>query len=94
MTLAPLLQAPAVVQLHAFSAMGAFTLGLVQFALPKGTLPHRTIGWTWVLLMLSIAASSLLIHTIWIWGAIQPDPSALGVYAGDAADCRAARPPP
>jgi len=25
--------------------MAAFVLGLVQFAAPKGTLPHRTIGW-------------------------------------------------
>ena len=31
--------------------MAAFALGIVQFAAPKGTLPHRTIGWIWVLLM-------------------------------------------
>ena len=70
MTLAPLLNAPAVIQLHAFSAMGA--LGLGQLALPKGTLPHRTTGWVWVLLMFSIAASSLFIHEMWLWGPFSP----------------------
>ena len=36
MTLAPLLNASPVIQIHAFAAMGAFALGLVQFAAPKG----------------------------------------------------------
>ncbi len=51
MSLAPLLEAPGTIPLHAFAAMAAFALGIVQFAAPKGTLPHRTIGWTWVVLM-------------------------------------------
>ena len=42
MSLAPLLNAPLAIQAHAFAAMAAFALGLVQFAAPKGTLPHRT----------------------------------------------------
>jgi uncharacterized membrane protein len=62
MTLDPLLAAPAVVQVHAFAAMAAFVLGIVQFAAPKGTLPHRTLGYTWVALMLVIAASSFAIQ--------------------------------
>ena len=72
MTLAPLLHTPAVIQLHAFSAMGALGLGLGQLALPKGTLPHRTTGWVWVLLMFSIAASSLFIHEMRLWGPFRP----------------------
>lgn len=48
MSFAPLLNAPSIIQLHAFAAMGALALGLVQFSLPKGTLPHRTMGWIWV----------------------------------------------
>ena len=48
MSLAPLLEAPGTIPLHAFAAMAAFALGIVQFAAPKGTLPHRTIGWIWV----------------------------------------------
>ena len=44
MTLAPLLTASPAIQLHAFAAMAAFALGLLQFAAPKGTMPHRTVG--------------------------------------------------
>jgi uncharacterized membrane protein len=47
---------------HAFAAMAAFALGIVQLAGPKGMLPHRTIGYVWVALMLVVAASSLAIH--------------------------------
>jgi uncharacterized membrane protein len=73
MTLAPLLAAPAIIQLHAFAAMAAFVLGIVQFASPKGTLPHRSLGWLWVLLMLGVAISSFWItsnggHYSWIHG--------------------------
>lgn len=62
MSLTPLLNAPLVIQLHAFAAMAALVLGIVQFASPKGTLPHRTVGWIWVALMTSVAVSSLWIH--------------------------------
>jgi len=64
MTLAPLLQAAPVVQIHAFAALAAFALGVVQISAPKGTIPHRTIGWIWVVLMVGIAASSFWIHSI------------------------------
>ena len=72
MSLAPLLDAPAATQLHAFAAMTAFALGLVQLVAPKGTLPHRTIGWTWVALMLIVAASSFWIHNMKLWGIWSP----------------------
>ena len=62
MSLTPLLNAAPEVQLHAFAAMAAFVLGVVQLSAPKGTLPHRTLGWIWVLLLLTISASSFLIH--------------------------------
>jgi uncharacterized membrane protein len=67
MSLAPLLNASLAIQLHAFAAMGAFVLGLVQFAAPKGTLPHRTLGFIWLALMLTVAISSFWIHSIrWV----------------------------
>jgi uncharacterized membrane protein len=47
MTLAPLLHAPTAIQVHALAAVTAFVLGLLQWALPKGTFPHRTMGWFW-----------------------------------------------
>jgi uncharacterized membrane protein len=72
MSLAPLLDAAPVIQVHAFAAMSAFGLGLIQLAAPKGTLPHRTIGWIWVVLMLTIAVSSFFIHAIRLWGPFSP----------------------
>ncbi len=64
MTFAPLFAAPPAVIIHAFAAMTAFVLGSAQLALPKGTLPHRAMGWIWVGLMAVVAASSFLIHTL------------------------------
>jgi uncharacterized membrane protein len=72
MTLAPLLNASPVIQIHAFAAMAAFVLGLVQFAAPKGTIPHRTIGWIWAVLMTVIAVSSFWIHDIRLVGPFSP----------------------
>jgi uncharacterized membrane protein len=72
MTLTPLLNAPSIIQIHAFAAMAAFVIGLVQLAAPKGTIPHRLIGWSWVLLMLTVAISSFFIHIIRLWGAWSP----------------------
>src|SRR5882757_614403 len=72
MSLTPLLNAAPEVQVHAFAAMSAFALGIVQLAAPKGTLPHRTLGWVWVVLMLVISGSSFLIHGIRMWGPWSP----------------------
>ena len=62
MSLEPLLEASGVVQVHAFAAVAAFLLGLVQFTAPKGTLPHRTLGVIWVLLIIAVTASSVFIR--------------------------------
>lgn len=72
MSLAPLLSASPAIQLHAFAAMTAFVLGLVQFATPKGTLPHRTLGGIWVAIMFVVAISSFFIHQLKIWGQWSP----------------------
>jgi uncharacterized membrane protein len=72
MSFAPLLKAAPVIQVHAFAAMAAFALGVVQLAAPKGALPHRTIGWIWVLLMTLIAVSSFWIHDIRLIGPFSP----------------------
>jgi uncharacterized membrane protein len=71
-SLAPLLNAAPAIQLHAFTAMAAFALGAVQLAAPKGTLPHRTVGWVWVSLMVIVAASSFFIHDLRVWGPWSP----------------------
>jgi uncharacterized membrane protein len=72
MTLAPLLAASPAIQFHAFAAIAAFALGVVQLAAPKGTLPHRTIGWIWVALMVVVSVSAFFIHTIRVWGPWSP----------------------
>jgi uncharacterized membrane protein len=54
------LQAPLAIQIHAFAALAAFLLGLVQLARLKGTHTHRLIGYTWV--------SSFFIHELRHWG--------------------------
>lgn len=72
MSLTPLLNAPAIIQIHAFAAMAAFALGIVQFSAPKGTLPHRTIGWIWVGIMVVVAGSSFWIHELRLRGAWSP----------------------
>jgi uncharacterized membrane protein len=72
MTLAPLLNASPFIQIHAFAAITAFAVGVVQLAAPKGTIPHRLIGWSWTALMLTVALSSLFIHEIRLWGRWSP----------------------
>ncbi len=74
MSLDPLLSAPWVIQLHAFGALAAFFLGALQFTAPKGTLPHRTLGGVWIVLMAAVAVSSIFIRPalfpglpIWKW---------------------------
>jgi uncharacterized membrane protein len=72
MNLAPLWAANSAIQLHALAAMAAFVLGIIQLSAPKGTLPHRTLGWVWVLLMLAVSISAFWIHTIRLWGPWSP----------------------
>ncbi len=72
MSLAPLLEAAPAIPLHAFAAMTAFALGVVQLAAPKGTLPHRALGWIWVSVMVLVALSSFWIHQIRLLGPWSP----------------------
>lgn len=67
MTLEPLLSASPTIKLHAFAAMTAFALGIVQLSRRKGDGLHRLAGYAWVGLMLVIAASSFWIHGINQW---------------------------
>lgn len=62
MSLQPLLEASWVIQVHAFGAMAALLLGVIQLIAPKGTMPHKTLGVVWVLIMAVIAVSSIFIR--------------------------------
>ena len=72
MNLAPLTNAPFAIQLHAYAALAAFTLGLMQLARTKGTGSHRAWGYAWVGLMLVIAISSFWIQDMRVWGPWSP----------------------
>jgi uncharacterized membrane protein len=72
MSLEPLLVASPAIQLHAFGAMAAFVLGIVQLSAPKGTLSHRSLGWIWVLLMAMVSVSAFWIHERQLWGPWSP----------------------
>ncbi|HJZ43788.1 MAG TPA: DUF2306 domain-containing protein [Hyphomicrobiaceae bacterium] len=72
MNLAPLTNAPVPIQLHAYAALAAFALGIVQLAAPKGTIPHRALGYLWLSLMLGVAVSAFWIHEIRLWGPWSP----------------------
>ena len=85
MSLAPLLDASPAIQLHAFTAMAAFSLGAVQLAAPKGTIPHRTFGLLWVGLMLTVCISSFWIHELRVWGEWSPIHLLVDLHAGGVA---------
>ncbi|MBW8880694.1 MAG: DUF2306 domain-containing protein [Asticcacaulis sp.] len=62
--LALLAAAPLVIQIHLAAAVAAFTVATIQIFGPKGTLPHRTLGWIWVVFMMTVAISSFFIQII------------------------------
>lgn len=72
MNLAPLLDASPAIRLHAFTAIAALALGTVQLAAPKGTTPHRALGWLWAGLMATVALSSFWIHQMRWFGPFGP----------------------
>src|SRR5262245_34380491 len=92
MSLAPLLQASGLIPLHAVAAIAALVLGVVQLVAPKGTLPHRTIGWMG-------AADGDRGHQRVLdprdppVRAVQPDPPAVDLRAGHAVHRGALRAP-
>ena len=61
-----------VIASHAIAAFAAMGMGLVQFALPKGTAAHRITGYTWVGLMVFVAVGSFWIHEFRLIGPFSP----------------------
>ena len=93
MTLQPLLNAPFVIPIHALAAITAFAVGLLQLTAPKGTIPHRLIGWSWVMLMLTVAVSSLIHPQDPAVGSVEARSTAVHPGVGDIAAGGDARPP-
>lgn len=50
--------------IHLAAVVPALVIGAVQLAAPKGTLPHKRLGWAWVIAMLTAAISSFWIMEI------------------------------
>ncbi len=59
----PLLAAGPAVHIHLVATILALALGIFMLIRRKGTVSHRTLGWIWVVLMLTAAVSSF-----WITG--------------------------
>jgi uncharacterized membrane protein len=72
MDLSLLAAEPNPIPLHAYAASLAVIAGAIQFAGPKGTLPHRYLGYLWVGLMLVVSISSFWINTINLFGPFSP----------------------
>lgn len=51
-----------VIAAHAAMAGAALLVGAAVLARPKGTASHRALGWTWVVLMASVASISFAIR--------------------------------
>jgi uncharacterized membrane protein len=64
MTLAPILNADPVIQLHLAAALGALLVGIIQLSGAKGTAAHRRLGWLWAALMAIVAVSSFWIQDL------------------------------
>lgn len=61
----PILNSSIQIKIHLAAAVLAFALGTVQMLAPKGTLPHRVMGWTWATLMMILAIASIFIKVIY-----------------------------
>lgn len=72
MSLAPLLSASPVIQVHAYAAIAALVLGGVVLFRKKGDTPHKRLGKLWVGLMGVVALSSFSIWTIRLVGPFSP----------------------
>ena len=72
MTLTPLANASLMIQIHTALALAAVALTIAIFSLKKGSSYHRVMGWTWVIMMASVAISSFWINTINLIGPFSP----------------------
>jgi uncharacterized membrane protein len=59
-----LFAASPIIQLHVYAAVSALFLGGAILVLRKGRTFHKTAGWVWVVLMMTLAIASLFITEI------------------------------
>lgn len=72
MTLAPILNAALIIQLHVAAAVVAMLLGPLALYLRQGTKLHKYAGYIWVSAMTLLALSSFGIHSFAVIGPFSP----------------------
>ncbi|MGJ8610362.1 MAG: DUF2306 domain-containing protein [Octadecabacter sp.] len=72
MSLDPLFAAPLYIQFHAGAAMIAIALGPVALYRQRRDTLHKTVGYVWVLAMLTVAVSAFFIHSFAMIGPFSP----------------------
>ena len=72
MTLAPLLAAPFIVQIHTVSAIAALIIGPFAMYRRKHDRVHKTLGYFWVTLMVFVSVSSFWINDLRLIGPFSP----------------------
>jgi len=55
---------PFAIKFHLATVLAAFAIGCILMVGVKGTMVHRVLGWSWVILMTSTAIASFFIHTL------------------------------
>jgi uncharacterized membrane protein len=72
LNISALTSASPIIQAHAYAAFAAIGLGAAQLIAPKGTLPHRAMGFGWAAIVLAVVGTSFFIHTIRTFGPFSP----------------------
>jgi uncharacterized membrane protein len=72
MTLAPLLEAAPVVQVHTVTALLAIGLGIAAWMRRTRDALHRALGWAWVVAMAVAAVSAAFIFQLRVIGPFSP----------------------
>ena len=69
--------------------MTAIVLGAVQLVAPKGAVPHRALGWTWIALIVMMLVTAFFNHGVSLWDPFGPDVCCKGPDScgGHAATC-------
>ncbi len=76
MKIEPLVSASVPIAEHTLAALVTLLVGAIQLVLAKkgfaGTFTHKVLGYTWVILLLFVAASSFFIHELKTFGLFSP----------------------
>ncbi len=67
MNLEPFFETHWIIQTHVLAATAAVILGAVLLVAPKGTLPHRGLGWTFAGLIVAVAITAVGIAWLKDW---------------------------